>query len=123
LNEIYENFNTEKKSTKSKKVNKLEKTCWQELHSCFQLDIKAKKEKLEEVIDIFVETLVNNPKSIASLVGIGIALISCTINRDDALEFFAKASIINDELTSRILTEQNQLSNLQKLHRAVLYVV
>lgn len=123
LNEIYENFNTEKESTKSKKADKLEKTCWQELHSCFQLDKKAKKEKLEEVIDIFVETLVNNPKSIASLVGIGIALISCSINRDDALEFFAKASIINDELTSRILTEQNQLSNLQKLHRAVLYVV
>jgi len=123
LKEIYEHFNSKKTSSKSKKIIKLEKTCWQELHSCFQLEEKAKKEKLEEVIDIFIEVLVINPKSIASLVGIGVALISGSINRNDALEFFAKASIINDELTNRILTEQQQLSNLQKLHRAVLDIV
>ena len=64
-----------------------------------------------------------NPKSIASHVGIVVALISGSINRNDALEFFAKASSINNELTNRILTEQQQLSNLQKLHRAVLDIV
>jgi tetratricopeptide (TPR) repeat protein len=123
LEVVYKNFNSKKDSKKSIKVIQLEQECWQNLHSCFLLEKKEKRVKLESVIDSFVKCLVINPKSIASLVGLGIALMSGLINRDDASEFFAKASSINNELTNRILTEQQQLENVQKLHRAVLDVV